>query len=264
MKNLLTVVLAFVFAGCQTCQQQPLGKKPVSKQAIVQRGDRRLAAKQTPQCLRVRVHVAAGDDSAADRKLADVVKPSVENALCGAGFEVVNSGDAEMEVSGVAKCLAGMARGNRTVCRGSLELSIKLRDVRNPVTGKEVRRIVNVKRFDAKSGEALTQEETIVSLGDNLAASVGKWLCESCASMGGDLALCDIAVNAVGARSQIEKGYPTEFSKAVLGIQGVYGCRVTPLNPDRTMFSASVLYDARQMPDGVLNRLMSMRALNLE
>ncbi len=264
MKKLLMVSLAVIFAGCQTSQHQSVPNKPVLKQVTVQKGNNRLNAKQTSQYLRVRVRIAADDDSAADKKLAEIVSPNVQKALCNAGFDVVYSGDAEMEVSGSAKCLAGMARGNRTVCRGSLELTFKRMDVRNPVTGKEIRRIVNIKRFDAKSGEAWTQEEAVMSLGDNLTASVGKWLCESRASMTDNIALCNIAVNSFDVQMQIEKNYPTEFTKTVLGIQGVYSCRVTPLNQTRTMFTASVLYDTQQIPDGVLNRLMSIRALNLE
>lgn len=265
MKNLLIVVWAAIFVGCQTSRHQSVANDPVPKKVIVQKdGNHRLNANQTSQYLRVRVNIEASDDSTADKKLADIVGPNVQKALRDAGFDVVYSGEAEMEVSGVAKCIAGMMRGNRTVCRGSLELTIKRMDVRNPITGKEIRRTVNVKRFDAKSGEAWTQEESVMSLGDNLTVSIGKWLRESCASMVDNLARCNIAVNSIDAHSQIEKNYPTEFSKTVLGIQGVYDCRITPLNPTRTMFKASILYDTRQMPDGVLNRLMSIRALNLE
>lgn len=264
MKNLLIVVLATIFIGCQTSRHQSVPNDPVSKKVIVKEdGNNRLNAKQTSQYLRVRVNIAASDDSAADKKLADIVSPNVQKALRDVGFDVVYSGDAEMEVSGVAKCLTGMVRGNRTVCRGSLELTIKRMDVRNPITGKEIRRIVNVRRFDAKSGEAWTQEESVMSLGDNLTVSIGKWLRESCVSMMDNLARCNIAVNSIDVHSQIEKNYPTEFSKTVLGIQGVYDCRITPLNPARTTFKASILYDARQIPDGVLSRLMSIRALNL-
>lgn len=264
MKNLMMVALALVFAGCQTSQPQRVPDKPAPKQAKSQMNNKRLTAKQTARYLRVRVKVSASDGSAVGKKLADTVFPNVQQALCGAGFEVVQSGEAEMEVTGVAKCLDGIIRGNRTVCRGYLELTFTRNDVRNPVTGKGIRRVVNVKRFDAKSGEAWTSEEALMSLGDNLAASVGKWLREIGASMTDNLALCKIAVNSVDAHSQIEKDYPTEFTKIVLGIQGVYDCRITPLNSTRTMFTAGVLYDARQIPDGVLNRLLSMRTLNLE
>lgn len=264
MKKLLMVALAVIVAGCQTSRQQSVSNKPTPKQATVKNGNNRLTAKQTSQYLRVRAKIAAGDDSAADKKLADIVSPNVQKALRDAGFDVVHSGDAEMEVSGVAKCLAGMARGNRTVCRGTLELAFKRMDVRNPVTGKEIRRIVNVKRFDAKSGEAWTQEEAVMSLGDNLTANIGKWLCESSASMADNIALCNIAVNSSDGHSQIEKNYPTKFAQTVLGIQGVYDCRIAPLNPARTMFKANILYDTKQIPDGVVNRLMSMPALNLE
>ena len=258
------VALAVIVAGCQTSRQQSVSNKPTPKQATVKKDNNRLTARQTSQYLRVRVKITASDDSAADKKLADVVSPNVQKALCDAGFEVVYSGDAELEVSGSAKCLAGMARGNRTVCRGTLELTFKRMVVRNPATGNEIRRIVNAKRFNAKSGEAWTQEEAVMSLGDNLTANVGKWLRESSTSMADNIALCNIAVNSSDGHSQIEKNYPTEFTKTVLGIQGIYACRSTPLNQTRTMFTVSVLYDTRQIPDGVVNRLMSMPALNLE
>ena len=265
MKNLMMVALALVFVGCQTRQPQRVpDNKPVPKQAKLQMDGKRLTAKQTSRYLRVRVKVSASDGSPADKKLADTVFPNVQQALCGAGFEVVQSGEAEIEVAGVAKCLDGAVRGNRTVCRGYLELTFTRNDVCNPVTGKGVRRVVNTKRFDAKSGEAWTTEEALMSLGDSLVAPVGKWLREIGASMTDNLVLCNIAVNSADARSPIEMGYPTEFAKTVLGVQGVYDCRVTPLNSTKTMFTASVLYDARQIPDGVLNRLMSMRTLNLE
>ena len=225
MKNLYFVALALVVAGCVTDNQQNTsGEKPtvVKKQVDAQSGGNRVAARQVARCLRTRIKILPNADSAADKKLVDTVSPNVQKALCDAGCEVVYAGDAELEVSGSVKCLDGAMRGNRTVCRGYLELTFKRKDLRNPVTGKELGRIVNAKRFDAKSGEAWTQEEALMSLGDALSAQVGKWVRESFELIAGNLALCDVSVSSADGRTPMERGYPTKFTNAVLGIPGVY------------------------------------------
>ena len=266
MKKVSVIVVAAVLAGCQTCDSNRGQRaKPVAKpapQPVVQ-SVARLTAKQVPNYLRVRVKVAAGDKSPADKKLAELLRPNVQKALCAAGFDVVESGEAELEVSASATCLAGTARGSRVVCRGAAELTFTRKMLRNPVTGKENRSVVNARRFDAKSGEARTEEEALMSLADNLSAPLAKWLGESCTSMTKDLALCTVSVVPADKRHAIPADYPTRFVKETLGIPGVYDCRIAPQGASAASVNVSVLYDTRQVPDGIVSRLASVKSLEL-
>ena len=137
------------------------------------------------------------------------------------------------------------------------------KSLRNPFTRKEKVSVVNSQRFDAKSGEARSDEEALASLADNLSAPLAKWLGESCSSLASDLALCTVSVTPANGRHAIPADYPTQFVKEVCGIPGVYDCRLDPQAAPGTMFNVDILYDTRQVPDGILNRLASVHSLNL-
>ena len=261
------IVVAAVLAGCQTCdcnrdqRAKPVTANPAPKPVV--QSVSKLTAKQVPHYLRVRVKVAANEKSPADMKLAELLRPNVQKALCAAGFEVVDSGEAEMEVVASATCLAGTARGSRIVCRGAAELTFTRKVLRNSVTGKENRSVVNARRFDAKSGEARTEEEALMSLADNLSAPLAKWLGESCTSMTAGLALCTVSVVSADTRHAIPADYPTRFVKEALGVPGVYDCRIVPQGASGASFDVSILYDTRQVPDGIVSRLASIKSLGL-
>ena len=255
MKQMVLFAVAALLSGCASPRLEP-DPSPVPV---------RLTASELARVLRVKVAIVGADaDSAADRKLAETVEPVVRSSLCAAGFEVVFDGDAEVAVGGTAKCLAGSQRGSRTACRGTLELNFLRCDGRNAVTGKNVRRVVDTRRFDAPSGEARSQEEALIALGDAFAAPTGKWLREVGSRMAGELAVCDVSIRSSDGRTPIAGDYPTRFVKTVLGIQGMHECRILPADNAATSMSARIVYEPRQIPDGVLNRLMSIKSLKLE
>ena len=272
MKKLSLIALAAALAGCCTCpckQNKPPAPKPAPKavskptpKAVV-RSVTNLTAKQVPQNVRVRVKVAAGDQSPADKKLAELLRPNLQKALRAAGFDVVDSGEAEMELVASATCLDGSARGSRLVGRGSVELTLTRKALKNPVTGKGSRSVVNAQRFDAKSGESRTADEVLMSLADNLSAPLAKWLGESCTSMTAGLVLCTVSVVSTDSRHAIPADYPTRFVKEALGIPGVYDCRVVPQGASGTLVNVNILYDTRQVPDGIVSRLASIQSLGL-
>ena len=272
MKKLFLIVVAAVLVGCHTtdCNRGPRVRQPAAKPVAqpapkpVVQSVSKVTAKQMPQCLRVRVKGAADEKSAADRKLDELLRPNVQKALRAAGFDVVDSGEAEMEVVASARCILPAAvRGSRIVCRGAAELKFTRKLLRNPVTGKENRSVVDTRRFDAKSGEARTEEEALMSLADNLSVPLAKWLGECCASMAADLALCSVSVLPADTRHAIPADYPTRFVKEVLAIPGVYDCRIVPQGASGTSFNVNVLYDTRQVPDGIVSRLASVKSLGV-
>ena len=293
MKRMSFILLAAALCGCCTCPEKKGGEakpapatkkvvrhKPVKKPVLPPPAPRlegkdvvqhdapavRLTASagQLARSLRAMVAVTgAAADSAADRKLAETVAPSVRSALGNAGFEVVFDGSADIYVNGTANCLAGSARGSRVACRGSLELNFLRVDGLNPTTGKITRRVVDSRRFDAKSGEARSEEEALVALGDALSAASGKWLREAGARITDDLAICDVTIRYSDGRTPIEGDYPATFVKAVLKTKGIHDCRIMPMDKSGATMNARILYEPKQVPEGVLNRLMSIKSLKL-
>ena len=272
MKKLAFALTAGLLVGCVSTNKTPT-PVPAPYRPAPDGGDTvqteakavRLTASNLARTLRVKVAVMEADEkSAADRKLAEVVAPIVRSSLCNAGFEVVFDGDCELAVGGTARFLGGSVRGTRTACRGSVELNFLRCDGRNEVTGKDVRRVVSTKRFDAKSGEARSEEEALMSLGDAFAAPVGKWVCDAGATIKGDLAVCEVSIRSTDGRTPIGRGYPTEFTKTVLAIQGIHDCRIQPMEKSGTVMKAVIVYEPRQVPEGVLNRLMSIKSLKIE
>lgn len=264
MKFLPFIAIAAVLTGCATRPQPVVVPDPPPKPAEVTEAPR-LSARQMARALPVAVAIAPADaESPVDSRLAAAALPNIQRVLCGAGFDIVAADSAVAEVSGAVRCVGERVRGERSACRGSLELTFRRLGVRNPVTGDEIAHIVNVRRFDAKGNEAWTRDEAIVSLSDELSAQVGAWLQESCSSIAADLALCTVAVGADGAAVPLDPDYATKFALTVLGIRGVYGCEIPPASKAATKLEANILYDTRQIPEGILNRLRSIPALNLE
>lgn len=263
MKKLTLIALAAALAGCCTCPCKNGGEtRPTAPKQAVQ-SVTNMTARQVSRYLRVCVTVAAGDDSPADKKLAELLAPNLQKALRAAGFDVVLAGDAEMALSATARCQGATKRGSRVVCRGGAELTFMRKSLRNPFTRKEKVSVVNSQRFDAKSGEARSDEEALASLADNISAPLAKWLGESSSSLAADLALCTVSVTPANSRHAIPADYPTRFVREVCGIPGVYDCRLDPQEASGTMFNVNILYDTRQVPDGILNRLASVHSLSL-
>ena len=274
MKHLAIAFLAAAaaLAGCTTTtgREKPkaggyrAGNGPTGNVVRTEAPAARLTASNLARALRVKVAVAGvNGKSAADAKLAETVATIIRRSLGDAGFEVVFDGDAEVAVAGTANCIGASERGSRAACRGSLELSFLHGDKANPVTGKNIRRVVSTRRFDAKGKESRSAEEALVSLGDAFAAPVDKWVREAGAKATADLAICEVTIRSADGRTPIGEGYPTEFVKTVLKVKGVHDCRISPAANGKTAFKATVVYEPRQIPEGVLNRLMSIKSLKI-
>ena len=265
MKPFTFALLAATLAGCHsTPAPKPDSYRPGTEVVKHESGEAQLTASQLARALRVRVELTgASEDSVPDRKLAEVLRPHVRNALCKAGFEVVFAGDAEIAVMGTAKCHGGSARGIFAACRGSVELNFLRGDTRNPITGKELRRVVGTRRFDAKSKEARSDDEALASLGDAFAAPISTWMQDVGAKMAADLAICEITVRSGNGRASIGRDYPTLFVTKTLAIKGVHDCRIDTAESSRNVLKARIVYEPRQVPEGVLNRLMSIKDLKI-
>ena len=272
--RMIALLCVVALAGCQTLppameprsEVVPQGKiVPRSEKITLDAHEARLMASNLARALRAKVVVRGADeDSAADAKLAEVLAPIARRSLANAGFEVVFNGDAELLLTANASLLGGLGRGTRTACRGTLEVNFLRIDGRNEVAGKEIKRVVGSNRFDAKSKEARSQEEALMSLGDAFSAPVGKWVREVGAKIAGELAICEVTLRSADGHTPIDGAYPTEFVKTVMGIRGIRDCRVAPLGNAGTVLRAVIAYEPRQIPEGVLNRLASMKSLKIE
>jgi len=268
IKTLLIGAALAGFAGCATTEaEKPAARmelKPgvgIPAKSSVE-SKTQLTASMARKSFRVLVS-AKGDGGSEAGALGENVVACVQQALCDAGFEVVASGPSELKVDCKLKFANGASRGNHVTCRGSVELSVRRTERWNSVTGRALKDIAGIRRFDAQGAESRTEIEAIQSFGDKLCAKLAPWIRETCQKTTLSLEMCDLVVVSKDGRTSLPADYPTQLSQTVLAISGVYGCSVADVEAKGTVVRAVVVYDKKQFPDGLLNRLRSIEKLKL-
>lgn len=232
----------------------PVASAPVS----VVRGH----ATATAKPLRVLVSLDDGNDAGKPSTCKRTLQTNLEGALARAGFKVVYAKPAEVLVYGTLRASKVNERGSRVAWKGDASMEITRAPEVNSINGQVMCDVVSKERFDAKSGDARSNDEAQQQIADRLGPKVAAFAQTGVNKVGGQLKLVELlVVNAW--QPQDAAGYPTFFTQKVSAMKGVYSCRIVSTdNATRTM-RAEVIYDSAEYADGFLNRIYTMSELNI-
>jgi len=278
MKKMLIVSLsAAVFAGCVTQYNEP--PPPQAPRTIPQEGVRivapqaggeQIVSQQVvtppafPQVRKVaswaekplRVLVSLDDGQAADKPSTykRAIQTNLEGGLARTGYRVVYAKPAEILVYGTLRARKVNARGTRVAWTGEADMEITRAPEVNAINGQKMQDVVAKRRFDAKSGDARTNDDAQKILGDRLAGSLTSFAQDGVRKVGGTMRCCSLVV-ANAWQPQDAPGYPTLFTQRVSAMPGVHACTIVATDNMARTITAEVIYDSAAYPDGFVNRL---------
>ena len=269
MKKMLIVSLsAAAFAGCVTQYNEP--PPPQQPRTIPAESVKIVAPRQVvpppaaPQVRKVanwaerplRVLVSLDDGQAAGSPTAykRAVQTNLEGGLARSGYRVVYAKPAEILVYGTLRARKMNARGTRVAWNGEADMEITRAPEVNVVNGQAMRDVVAKRRFDAKSGDARSDDDAQKILGDRLADALTGFAQDGVRKVGGTMRCCSFTV-ANAWQPQDAPGYPTLFTQRVSAMPGVHVCTIVATDNAARSISAEVIYDSAAFPDGFVNRL---------
>ena len=277
MKKMLIVSLsAAAFAGCVTQYNEP---PPPQQPRTIPAESVRIEAPQvsvptapqqvvTPPAASqvrkiaswaekpLRVFVSLDDGQPAEKPTAykRTIQTNLEGGLARSGYRVVYAKPAEILVYGALRARKVNARGTRVAWTGEADMEITRAPEVNVINGQKMVDVVAKRRFDAKSGDARTDDDAQKILGDRLAGSLTGFAQDGVRKVGGTMRSCSLTV-ANAWQPQDAPGYPTLFTQRVSAMPGVHACTIIATDNAARCFSAEVVYDSAAYPDGFINRL---------
>ncbi|MDD4102112.1 MAG: hypothetical protein PHU80_05705 [Kiritimatiellae bacterium] len=281
--------LALMLAGCRTVdtkatgyqsvtsQGQPVVASPGSvttQQPVQVKGvgarpdavDLRPAQTQTATASAVleqmRVLVRASAAGADAEKVATLLGSGVQGALAAAGYRVVYDGKAEIVADLGVTCEALNARGTRVVYKGDADVSVTRTPELNVITGQQMKDMVARNRFDVSGAPGRGAGDALKSVADKMSAVVSPWLADACLKVGGKLEICIVTIANAWFLSP-HSDYPTLFVQRVRAMDGVYDCTILATDNVNKTLQARVVYDKDRYPDGIVNRLYTIKELNI-
>lgn len=212
---------------------------------------------------KMRVAIAPVEEAdAADAELSRLLVAGVQGGLAAADYRVVAGGDSEIRVGiDVSSKLANQL-GTRQVFKGDADVAVMRTPYFNAITQQQLVDVDARRRFDLK-GEPAKAEDAMKALADKMAAVVAPWVAESCLKVGGkSTEICVVTIdNAWFLDSHAD--YPTMFVKVVKALPGVYDCTILLTDNVNRKIQARVVYDKDRYPDGLINRLYTIKELNI-
>ncbi len=205
----------------------------------------------------VRPH-AAGQDG---EQVATLLRNGLEGSLAAAGYKVVHDGPAEIYADLAVTCVPLNARGTRIVYKGDADVSVTRSPEFNTITHQFNLDRVARNRFDVQGLPGRGDGDALKSVADRMTVSVSPWLAEACLKVGGRAEVCELTIaNAWGLSPHSD--FPSRFCREVLALGGVYDCQVDATDNVNRTVRARIVYDRDRFPDGIVNRLYTVPALN--
>ena len=217
-----------------------------------------LSAREKIRSLCVFVQISANESVWKESAVA--VERIVADELAQRGLTVVGNLDsAELVVSGKVTGTDQTRRGTRLVLRGLADLSMKRR-LKGAVATKKapVGGLISSQSLEAKSGESYSEVEALRSLGNAFGPEARRWVQTTCDKLAADIASCDITFSGLKAPQTAKDGFPTQLAAKLTALEGIYECRILSDERHPTTMTATVVYEKRLFPDGVLSRLRAL------
>lgn len=204
----------------------------------------------------LRVLVSLDDGQPADKPSTykRTIQTNLEGALAASGYRVVYAKPAEILVSGALRAQKLNERGTRVAWKGEADMEITRAPEVNVINGQTMADVVAKRRFDAKSGDARSNDDALKILGDRLAGELSNFARDGVRKVGGTMRFCVLVVSNAW-QPQDAPGYPTLFAQRVAALQGVHVCNVIATDNATRTFTAEVVFDSAAFPDGFVNRL---------
>lgn len=248
--NLLALALLALFVGCQAKQEPALTvyEVPVA-------GDPAQTARETARLLQVNVQIS-GDENGANLA-APHLKNTLGDELAVNGFSVIEDDKAaDLRLRGRVQVTDHTKRGNRIVVRGVATVSF-FKQLTVSVAGDS---LISTKTFEVKSPETFSAEEALLKFGMAFDTDLRKWVKETGSRVAAEIGACEIVFSELQAKD----ADPASLVNKISQLKGVYACRVTMNETDATKMTASVVYEKRQFPNGILAQLHALKALKVK
>ncbi len=240
-------------SGCQTVpppeieirehprmMARPFGKKPhATPQATAE-----------TRALRVQFKATVANAETLKRALTS----RVEGTLAAAGYKVMHSGTADIEVVADIRARERNKRGSRVAWVADTDVRV-FRSARPEA-------VVSRSWVDVKSGDARSADDALKALAERLADEIAPFAGSAVQRIARDLHRVEVIINRAWASPEAALYYPDIFTKTVGQISGVYACHVVSMDELKGMH-AEVVYDDTAFPDGFLNRLKATYELGL-
>lgn len=255
----LSVVGALVVAlsGCGTTK--PVARKPAANVGTVAASDQSVSASEKIRSIRAYASVSA--DDAEWKEVALGVERAVDDELAQNGLTVIGDRDsAEIVVTGRVALNDKTQRGDRLVLRGSADLTMARRMMSSAFArNAKVGGLVSNGSFAAKSEEAYSAFEALRGLGKALEPDARRWVRSACAKVASGIGVCDISFVGLKGKQTAQEGFPTWLAAKLNAMDGIYECRVASSESSPSKMTATVVYEKRLFPDGVLSRLRALK-----
>lgn len=273
-KMLIASLSAAVFAGCVTQYNEPpppqqprtvgvAAPQAGGSQIAPQKAEKATKAAKTPNGKiagwserPLRVLVSLDDGQAAEKPSVykRTIQTNLEGGLARTGYRVVYAMPAEILVYGTLRAHKVNSRGTRVAWTGEADMEITRAPEVNVINGQKMQDVVAKRRFDAKSGDARTNDDAQKILGDRLAGDLTGFAQDGVRKVGGAMRCCVVTINNAW-QPQDAAGYPTFFTQRVSAMPGVHACKIVATDNAARSITAEVIYDSAAYPDGFVNRL---------
>lgn len=255
-------VLIVALSGCGTTKpvvSKPVVSKPAVNVGLVTASDQSVSASEKIRSIRAYSSVVADDDEW--KETAKSVERVVDDELAQNGLSVIGDCDsAEIVVTGRVALNDKTQRGDRLVLKGSADLTMTRRMMSSAFArNAKVGGLVSNGSFAAKSEEAYSAFEALRGLGKALEPDARSWVRSACAKVASGIGVCDISFVGLKGRQTAQEGFPSWFAAKLNDMDGIYECRVTASESNPSKMTATVVYEKRLFPDGVLSRLRALK-----
>ena len=250
-------VLIMALSGCGTTK--PAAGKSAANVGTVAASDQSVSASEKIRSIRAYASVSA--DDAEWKETALGVERAVDDELAQNGLSVIGDREsAEIVVTGRVTLNDKTQRGDRLVLRGSADLTMARRMMSSAFAqNAKVGGLVSNGSFSAKSEEAYSAFEALRGLGKALEPDARRWVRSACAKVASGIGVCDISFSGLKGRQTAQEGFPTWFAAKMNAMDGIYECHVTSSESNPSKMTATIVYEKRLFPDGVLSRLRALK-----